>query len=325
MIIKTIVMMSIYILPFIAMLALHPPLWLMIVLSIVMGIGIAGIGMNVMHDANHGSYSDDRNINKWLGHTLNMLGGSVVNWKMQHNNLHHTYTNVAGIDQDIKDRVILRFNPHTEVKKVHKYQHYFAFVMYGLMTLYWTFAKDFQLFFQFVAKENSKKDNIIFFIKLLLDKIIYLFVMLVLPVIAFNFTILEVVTVFIIMQFTGGLILSVIFQMAHTVEGTEFPLPDENGLIDNNWAIHQMATTCNFAKDNKLITWYTGGLNFQVEHHLFPKICHVHYPQIALIVKETAHEFGIPYLENNTFSEAINSHISVLKQFGREPMMEVIG
>lgn len=128
------------------------------------------------------------------------------------------------------------------------------------------------------------------------------------------------------MHFVAGIVLTVTFQLAHTVEGTSHPLPNEEGVIENNWAIHQMNTTVNFARHNKFISWYVGGLNFQVEHHLFPKISHMHYSEISEIVKSTAEEFGVPYLENKTLWQAIRSHIETLKRFGKLPdLNEAIG
>lgn len=128
------------------------------------------------------------------------------------------------------------------------------------------------------------------------------------------------------MHFVAGIILTVVFQLAHTVEGTSHPRPTASGTIENDWAIHQLQTTVNFSRDNKLISWYVGGLNFQVEHHLFPKICHVHYPALAPIVKQTAEEFGLEYMENETFAQALASHIATLERFGTLPSMnEAIG
>jgi linoleoyl-CoA desaturase len=126
------------------------------------------------------------------------------------------------------------------------------------------------------------------------------------------------------MHFFGGLILSFVFQLAHTVEGTDHPLPDETGTINNEWAIHQMTTTVNFSRKNRLISWYVGGLNFQVEHHLFPRICHIHYPKIADIVKTTATEYKVPYMENNSFFSAIKSHFATLKRLGKLPDLNEI-
>jgi len=121
------------------------------------------------------------------------------------------------------------------------------------------------------------------------------------------------------MHAIAGFILALVFQLAHTVEGTSHPLPNEVGVIENDWAMHQLITTANFSRRNKLVSWYVGGLNFQVEHHLFPYISHVHYPELAEIVKSTAEEFGVPYLENRTFSGAVASHFAFLYQLGQKP------
>ncbi len=323
MVIKTITMLLIYFTPFALILIYNPPLWACILLWLVMGLGLAGIGMSVMHDANHSAYSSNKSVNFLIGHTLNLIGGHVENWKMQHNILHHTYTNIVNMDDDINDRIALRFSPHTKVKPLHRIQYIYAFMLYGLLTIYWSFLKDFIQFIQFkkngvLSKGSFMKDSYSF-LKIVLVKIFYFFTFLVAPVLIFSIPLLEVLIGFFIMHFFASVILSTIFQLAHTVEGTTHPLPDKHGTIENLWAIHQLNTTCNFSRNSKILTWYLGGLNYQVEHHLFPRICHVHYPKIASIVKETAEEFGIKYLENLTFREALNSHILTLKRFGKLP------
>jgi linoleoyl-CoA desaturase len=322
MIIKTVILLSAYIIPFLAIIILQPSFGISILLWVVMGLSLAGIGMSVMHDANHGAYSSSSKVNKWLGHSLNLLGGSVFNWKMQHNLLHHTYTNIISHDYDIQDKAVLRFSPHTEVKWFHKLQSVYAILFYGILTIYWAVLKDFMQFAKYKKEglnNNTRKQNNILLIRMVIDKIAYLFVFLVVPISIFGLPASEVLYGFFLMHFIAGVILTVIFQLAHTVEGTTHPVPDENGTIENNWAVHQMNTTVNFSRKNKLISWYVGGLNFQVEHHLFPTICHVHYPKISPIVKQTAAEFGIPYLENKTFADAVNSHFETLRRFGKLP------
>lgn len=322
MVVKTFVMLFIYFIPFAAILIFNLPFWITLGLWLIMGLGLAGIGMSVMHDANHGAYSQSKKINYIVGHTLNLLGGYVQNWKLQHNILHHTYTNIVNMDDDIKDRMVLRFSPHTPVKSFHKTQYFYAFVLYGLLTLYWAFFKDFVQFFQFKQSglyPDAKLKSTITLLKIIFVKIFYFFIFLVAPTMIFGIPFLEVFIGFFIMHFSASVILSTIFQLAHTVEGTDHPLPTDEGTIENHWAIHQLNTTMNFSRHNKLLSWYLGGLNHQVEHHLFPKICHVHYPNIAGIVKDTAEEFGIPYLENKTFKEALQSHILTLKRFGKLP------
>jgi len=322
MVVKTIVMLSAYFIPFALLLMFQPSFGISMALWSLMGLAIAGVGMSVMHDANHGAYSSNENVNYLLGHTLNFLGGSVFNWKLQHNIQHHTYTNIIDMDDDIADKLVLRFSPHTQVKKYHKMQFVYAFFFYGILTLYWTLLKDFIQFDRYTktgVNTNKPKDNVVTLTKIILSKIGYFLFMFALPVFVFNIPFAHVLIGFLIMHFIAGLVLTVVFQLAHTVEGTSHPVPNAEGSIENNWAIHQMNTTLNFSRKSKLISWYLGGLNFQVEHHLFPRVCHVHYPALAPIVKATAEEFGVPYLENETFMEALRSHVATLQRFGKLP------
>jgi linoleoyl-CoA desaturase len=205
------------------------------------------------------------------------------------------------------------------VKPIQKLQVVYAFILYGILTLYWVVAKDMVQFVKYTANKvnnNTFNQNVVTLIRMTLAKLIYLFVFFFVPVYFFNFSFLQIFTGFMVMHFFAGLILTVVFQLAHTVEGTSHPLPNEQGIIENDWAIHQMNTTVNFSRSNKIISWYVGGLNFQVEHHLFPRICHVHYPEIAHIVKQTAEEYGVPYLENKTLGDALKSHVITLRRFG---------
>jgi linoleoyl-CoA desaturase len=322
MVVKTIILLSAYLLPFAALLTLNPSKGVSFLIWSVMGLATAGVGMSVMHDANHGAYSSNSRINLWLGHTLNLLGGTVFNWKLQHNILHHTYTNVVHKDDDIDDKLVMRFSPHTTVKWYHRFQFVYAFVFYGILTLYWALLKDFVQFFQYTKEgvnQSNKAQNRIIFLKIVLSKVFYFFIFLFLPLVILKMAPAPYIAGFLWMHFISGVMLTVIFQLAHTVEGTSHPLPDNSGIIENNWAIHQLNTTVNFSRKNKWLSWYVGGLNFQVEHHLFPTICHVHYPEISNIVKSTAEEFGVPYLENETFVSAFKSHVNALKKFGNLP------
>lgn len=323
---KTIILLSVYIVPFVWLLVFQPAWPWGLTLWALMGFGVAGIGMSIMHDANHGAYSANERINFLMGHTLNLAGGAVGNWKLQHNVLHHMFTNIVPLDEDIQDRLILKFSPHTPVKAVHRFQKFYAFVFYGLLTLYWVVGKDFVQHFQFIGSgvnKDSKTANYLTLLKIIVDKIVYFGIIIGVPI-ALGIAAWQVIVGFLLMHFIAGIVLTVVFQLAHTVEGTQHPVP-QNGIIENDWAIHQLQTTVNFSRDNKWLSWYLGGLNFQVEHHLFPKICHVHYPMIAPIVKQTAEEFGLVYMENPTFMSALASHIAALERFGTPTWNEAIG
>jgi linoleoyl-CoA desaturase len=122
---------------------------------------------------------------------------------------------------------------------------------------------------------------------------------------------------YLIINITMGLTLSLVFQLAHVVEKTEFEVAEEKPkVIDTEWAIHELRTTANFAPGNKIVSWFVGGLNFQVEHHLFPRVSHVHYAALSKIVKEHCDQFGIPYHTYPKMRQAVASHIRVMKALG---------
>jgi linoleoyl-CoA desaturase len=154
---------------------------------------------------------------------------------------------------------------------------------------------------------------------LIVTKIIYYLLWIVLPLLILDIAWWKVLIGFFVMHYTAGIILSVVFQLAHIVPMAEMPLPDKEGNLEHTWAVHQLYTTANFAPNNKFISWYTGGLNHQVEHHIFPHISHIHYGKLAKIVKETALEFNLPYNEYKTFHKAISEHFNQLKTLGAKP------
>jgi linoleoyl-CoA desaturase len=328
-VLKTIILLGVYILPFVALLIWTPGWWVSLMLWTIMGIGMAGLGMSVMHDANHGAYSGNPTINRFMAHVLNLMGGSTINWKLQHNILHHTYTNVTYMDDDIASKPALRLSPHENLTAAHRYQWWHAFLLYGLTTLYWVTAKDFVQFVKYKKEKvntASPAGNRLMLAKMVIVKIAYFLVFMIVPVFGFSIPFMQVLTGFLLMHFLAGVILTVVFQLAHSLDGTSHPLPDANGIIANDWAMHQMNTTMNFSPGNQWLSWYVGGLNFQVEHHLFPRIAHVHYPGIAPIVREVAAEFGVPYLSHDRFGEALRAHITFLKKLGRPPeWTEAIG
>jgi len=322
---KTIVLTLIYILPFVCLWYFQPGWLAGLLLWSIMGIGIAGLGMGVMHDGNHGSYSPSKTVNWLMGHVLNIVGGSTYNWKLQHNILHHTYTNITNMDDDIASKPALRLSPHAKSSPLHRFQWIHGFLLYGLTTLFWVTAKDFIQYAKYKKNKVSTASgakSVWILGKIIILKVVYFAVFFVAPIVIFKIPFIQVLTGFLLMHFIAGLLLTVIFQLAHSLEGTSHPLPDKNGILENDWAIHQMNTTMNFSPQSRLLSWYVGGLNYQVEHHLFPKISHVHYPAISAIVRSTAAEFNIPYLQHDTFLQALKAHVRFLKKLGKLPDLE---
>ncbi len=324
--VKTVVMYAIYFVPyFIMIFGLVTNLWAMLALCMVMGLGIAGIGLSIMHDANHGGYSNKSWVNNLLGFSLNLVGGNAFNWKVQHNVLHHTYTNIHEVDEDISPRGILRMTPYGQWKFFHRFQHVYAWFFYGLLTLVWVVQKDFSRLMNYHRHGLVKKQKANIFIEwviLIASKLFYVFYIFVLPAVLLPLTWWQITVGFLVMHYVGGFILAIIFQPAHVIDGTEYPMPDDEGKMENSWAVHQLLTTTNFANKNRLLNWYVGGLNFQVEHHLFPNICHVHYRKISPIVQRTAEEFGLPYKSQPTFIGALLGHAKLLKQLGAKPALQ---
>jgi linoleoyl-CoA desaturase len=318
---KTLVMYTLYLAPLAVILCL--PLSVMFTLFLVsmMGIGKAGIGMSVMHDGLHGSYSTHKWVNRLAGASMYLIGSNVFNWKIQHNIYHHAYTNITGLDEDIQTRWIIRLSEHTPLKPIHKYQHVYALFLYSLMTFSMLVGDITQLIGynkSGITKQHQAKPAQEMMIALGV-KFVYLFVMLGLPLLFTDYQWWQVLIGFTIMHLVAGFIFSIVFQMAHIVEGASQPLAEDGGINHTEWAVHQLQTTVNFAPNNRLLNWYVGGLNFQVEHHLFPQICHIHYKNISPIVKQTAEEFGIPYHSIPTLQASLVSHTKRLKELGGHP------
>jgi linoleoyl-CoA desaturase len=321
---KTLIMFAVFLAPYFLILTLAMPFWVHLLLTIVIGIGMAGVGMNVMHDGNHGSYSNINWINKFMGGSIYILAGNVYNWQVQHNVLHHTYTNIPGHDEDLDAGRVIRFTKDAKWYSFHRFQQYYSVFLYGLLTFNWAITTDFKQMRSYLKRKLSygeAKSPKILWTTLLITKTIYFSIWLVLPMLL-GITWWKVLVGFFVMHYTAGLILSVVFQLAHVVKETTNPVPNENGEIENTWAIHQLFTTTNFAPKNWIINWYTGGLNHQVEHHLFPNISHVHYGKISKIVKETAKECNLPYYEYKTFRSAVIAHFKHLKDLGMKPALQ---
>ncbi len=324
MVVKTIVLLGLYLALYALILTLPINPWWMLPMVLVMGLSKAGVGMSVMHDALHGSYSKSKWVNKLVGSSIYLLGADPSVWKIQHNVLHHTYTNIHGLDEDINSKAIIRLSEHAPLRWFHRYQHVYSLFLYGGMTLLMT-VNDFFKLLRYQRKGLVKKQAMRFdweCTKLIATKAFYFFFIIGIPLLVTSLTWWQVLIGFVVMHLVAGYVLSIIFQMAHVVEDAHQPLPVDGGnSMENTWFIHQLETTANFARNSRLLNWYVGGLNFQVEHHLFPNICHVHYRQISDIVRKTAEDFQLPYHMNPTFGEALRSHLRMLRSLGRAPAM----
>jgi linoleoyl-CoA desaturase len=291
-----------------------------LLMTVLFGMVQAFVGFNVGHDAIHGSYSTNKTLNKILGFSYNMIGANAYVWSITHNVVHHTFTNIPGHDEDLDVAPgLIRLSPMEEKKPFMRFQHLYAFLLYGLASLSWVFRKDYIKFFKkkIGQTDNTKHPKIEYF-NLFFFKILYYFLFIILPLVVMDITWWQYIIGFLIMHLSKGFVLGLIFQLAHVVEGTSFPLVNETNSIEESWAIHQMQTTANFSTKSPIAKFFCGGLNFQIEHHLFPQICHVHYPVISKIVQETAQRHNVPYHNNESFVGALKSHYRTLKYLGNQ-------
>jgi len=288
----------------------------------LLGLIMASIGFNLMHDACHGSYSSKKWVNEMVGYSLNALGGNAFIWKFKHNIIHHTYTNVDGVDDDIAKSPLMRQCSSQKWVPAHRFQHIYVVLVYAISSFAWVFIMDFSKYFKqkihtTPLQKMSRKDHVIFW----LSKLLYIVFYIAIPVYFVGWGLCAIG--FACLHVTIGLALALVFQLAHVVEHVEFEAAAgmENKQIENEWAIHQVKTTANFAPRNFFVNWYVGGLNYQVEHHLFARISHIHYPAISKIVRETCEEFQLPYNTFPTMTQSLISHFRMMKQLGKKPAM----
>lgn len=289
------------------------PIWCAILLAIMLGINLAILGFNIMHEGGHQSFSKHGWLNSVAGYFLNALGGNIYFWKVKHNVNHHTFTNIEGADSDIDVQPFMRLHPNQTQYTLHRYQHIYWVVLYGVSYLAWVFYEDFLKYFRGKVADHMKpmnlsvSEHIIFWT----TKILYVLVYVAIPVYMLGW--MEALIGFLIVTFVCGLFISIVFQLAHVVEVNDFPTGKK---IEMEWAIHQVSTTSNFATSSKVLFWMLGGLNFQIEHHLFPKVSHIHYPQISRLVKKTCEEFNVAYHEYTSMAHAVVSHLRYLRRMG---------
>lgn len=325
MVTKTILIYTLYFGSYGLILAGGFNIWVMWGLCVAMGFGKAGLGMSVAHDAIHGAYSAKPWVNKLLSKTMNIIGGSDYVWRITHNRVHHTWTNIHEVDEDLQLAPFIRLSPHAKWMPVHRAQQYFSFVVYGLATIFWVFAKDYKKMAQKNIGPVVLKHRAVDIIEVLSFKFLYYTYMIVIPLLVLDVTWWQFIIGFFTVHYTAGTILGVVFQLAHVVEHTQHFPQTEDGSMENSWAVHQMRTTSNFGRSNPILTWFAGGLNYQVEHHLFPTVCSIHYPALSKITERVAKQHGVPYHAHRTFRGAVASHFRTLRNFGyREPRVSPV-
>lgn len=295
-----------------------------IVLCFILGLNLAVIGFNVMHEGGHASFSKYAWVNNVSAYFLNILGGNSYYWKIKHNINHHTYTNIEGMDSDIDVKPFMRLHEAQPRYPYHRFQHIYWVVLYSISYLVWIFYEDFQKYISGKVSVNGEKkklalkEHYVFWF----SKVMFVIVYMVVPILMVGW--LWWLIGFIIITFTCGLAISIVFQLAHVIEGTTFySVPSHGEKSKQEWALHQLSSTSNFATSSKSLHWLLGGLNFQIEHHLFPRVSHIHYPAISKLVKQACRESNVTYHEYTSMFKAIVSHIVHLRRLGRPSLVRI--
>jgi linoleoyl-CoA desaturase len=294
--------------------------WLVLPLAVILGLALAAIGFNIQHDGGHKAYSDRPWVNKFMAMTLDLMGGSSYLWDWKHNTIHHTYPNVSGYDDDINIGFLGRLSPEQPHYPFHRLQGIYLWLLYGFLAIKWHLFDDFYNIASgriggHKIPRPYGKDLAIFIV----GKVVFFSLAFGVPMLMHPWW--AVLLVYAIAAFVSGVVLSVVFQLAHCVPEAQFPVPVPNAAggvkMETDWAVHQVQTTVDFSRRNPVLRWFLGGLNFQVEHHLFSRICHLHYPALSKVVEETCKEFGVHYASHKTFLGAVASHFRWLVQMGR--------
>jgi linoleoyl-CoA desaturase len=290
--------------------------WQAVPLAILLGLTTAEIGFNIQHDGSHRAYSDHQWVNKLMAITLDLVGGSSFIWHWKHDIFHHTYVNISGYDADIDIGVFGRLSPHQKHRGFHRWQHLYLWPLYGILAIKWQLYDDFRDVIAGRIGEHkvprpSGWEWVLFFG----GKIVFFTFAFAIPLLTHPVT--AVILCYGLVAVVTGITLSLVFQVVHVVEQAGFPVPQaDSGCIGNTWAVHQVETTVDYARDSAVTVWLVGALNFQIEHHMFPRLSHVNYPAISKLVEATCLEFGVRYSEHKSFRAGLASHYRWLRRMG---------
>jgi linoleoyl-CoA desaturase len=317
---KTAVMMVWLCVSYLLLMFVVTTTWQAVALAIALGMAMAGVGFNVQHDGGHGGYSSRPWVNKMMALSLDLLGGTAYFWHYKHNIAHHTHPNVEGHDDDINLGVLGRVSPYQKWRPYHQFQFIYLWAIYSLLALEWQTTGEFRNLLSKRMIGSTRvpfprgREQVIFWV----GKVTFFGLAFVLPLLMHPIG--HVIGVYAIAASTLGLVLATVFQLAHCSDEAQFRgVGPESTSVARPWAEHQVETAVDFGRPNRLLGWYLGGLNFQIEHHLFPKICHVHYRALAPIVEDVCRSNGVRYFAFPTARAAFRSHVRWLRVMGRRP------
>ena len=314
---KTVVAFGLMAVSWTTLIFLSPGIWLGLLCLVGLAAGATLTAFCVQHDANHGAYFTKRRYNHLMGWTADaLLGFSSYAWRVKHNVAHHTYTNVDDYDDDISQVPFARFMPQQKARPWYRLQHYYIWPMYTLMVLRWQTAGDVAAFARgSIGRSPLRAPKRWDLVGLVAGKAFFIGWALVVPMLVYPWW--GVLGAYVVFAMIMGLITATTFQLAHCVEEADFASVEELSGPKRVWAVHEVETTVDFCPRNPVLTWVLGGLNYQIEHHLFPRVPHTHYARIAEIVKRNSEKYGVRYTTQPTLWFALRSHFRHLRTMGR--------
>src|SRR5437868_3009090 len=280
-------------------------------------LGTILIGFCVQHDANHGAYFRTRRFNHLLGWTADaLLGFSSYAWRVKHNVAHHTYTNVDGYDDDINQAPFARLTPSQQPRPWYRLQHIYIWPLYSLMVLRWQTGADIAAIVRRrIGRSALHVPRRWDLIGLIAGKVVFVTWAIAVPLLVYPWWV--VLSGYLGFTMATSLVTATTFQLAHCVEEADFVSPEALAAETRVWAVHEVETTVDFCPGNRVLTWFLGGLNYQIEHHLFPRVAHTHYPHLAEIVRRNALKHGVRYTSQPSLRAALRSHQRHLRALGR--------
>lgn len=282
----------------------------------LMGILIVSILFAVGHDSVHNAVSLNPKVNYAMGYVWNFFGVSSYFWRLKHNISHHAFTNIPGSDGDLDQTKLLRLNPMAPRLNVHKYQHIYAMFLYSLLGPYIIFVRDFKLlkekkFGNTILEKHPAKEVAI----IILSKIWFFCFMILIPKLVTGMPWLHLIVLTLVMLFVAGIFTAVVSFPVHVTYDSDYALPNDQGVVEIDFMTHQLLTTVDYSAENKLIHWFFGGINTHVVHHMFPSVNHIHYYELTKIVKQTAAEYNLRYV-NKTLGTVMRDHLLFLRELG---------
>src|SRR5262249_5601159 len=295
--------------------------WILIPLGVVFAVSALLLAINVGHDASHDAVFKSRLLNFILHRACFLLTGiNGYLWRMRHLNSHHLFPNVNGSDTDIDENPVMRLSPNQPWRWHFQFQHIYGPFMYLFAASHTTWWGD----FVYLSKKNLANmtdikhpwyEYILFF----LSKLAYVAIVLVIPMLVLEIPWWQVVLGYLFVKCVASLLFVFLLIGTHFSDLADFPVPDEKtGSVGRTWAEHNMATACDWSPHSLLAHFISGGVNAHASHHLFPDVCHTHYPAIAKLIERSAQEFGVPYNRVSMWG-MVRSHFLFLYQLGRRP------